>query len=66
MQQKTLSNCFRHADFRRPEPTTKVSETTYATDDDTEDDIPLARLAQVDLTTATLQDYIDIEDSLPT
>ena len=65
--QRTIANCFRHADFRRPEPTTDVPETTDAADDDDpEDDIPLARLAQVGLTTTSLQDYIDVDDGLPT
>ena len=66
VQPRTISNCFRHADFRRTDTSTDATETTTEIDDDPEDDIPLARLAQLGLTTTTLQDYMIVDDSLPT
>ena len=66
VQPRTISNCFRHTDFRRIDTSTDATEATSEIDDDPEDDIPLARLAQLGLTTTTLQDYMIVDDSLPT
>ena len=66
VQPRTISNCFRHADFRRTDTSTDATEATTEIDDDLEDDIPLAGLSQLGLTTTTLQDYMILDDSLPT
>ena len=66
VQPRTISNCFRHANFHRPESETEASETTSDADDDAEDDIPLARLAQLGLTTTTMEEYMMVDDNIPT
>ena len=66
VQPKTISNCFRHADFCCTDTSNDATEATPEIDDDSEDDIPLAILAQLGLTTTTLQDYMIVDDSLPT
>ena len=66
VQPRTIANCFRHANFQCPDSSNDVTETNSRTDDDPEDDIPLARLAQLGLSTATIQDYMTVDDNLPT
>ena len=66
VQPRTIAICFRHANFQCPDSSNDVTETNSRTDDDPEDDIPLARLAQLGLSTATVQDYMTIDDNLPT
>ena len=66
VQPRTIANCFRQANFQCPDSSNDVTETNSGTDDDPEDDIPLARLAQLGLSTATIQDYMTVDDNLPT
>ena len=66
VQQQTISDCFRQADFRPTDTPSVFTEATSDIDDDPNDNIALARLAQLGLTTTTLQDYMIVDDSLPT
>ena len=66
VQPRTIANCFRHANFQCPDSSNDVTETNSGTIDDPEDDIPLAILAQLGLSMATIQDYMTVDDNLPT
>ena len=66
VQLRTIANCFRHANFLCPDSSNDVTETNSGTDNDPEDDIPLARLAKLGLSTAMIQDYMTVDDNLPT
>lgn len=66
VQPRTISNCFRHANFHRAESEIEASETTSDPADDAEDDIPLARLAQLGLTTTTMEEHMMVDDNIQT
>lgn len=60
--EKTISNCFRHADFTPSSPL----ETEEDDDFDLVDDIPLSRLRELGLTPDVLQQFTDADHELQT
>ncbi|KAH3740026.1 hypothetical protein DPMN_046721 [Dreissena polymorpha] len=62
----TIQNCFKHAGFRKEEETIDDDDKEYhEVPDDPDDDIPLARLAEIFGSTATMEDYLSIDSNLP-